>query len=395
MKRFRLLALFLAVLLLCSCSPMESGGEDTRAEYSALYEALKRRGMETGEDLLKRREATQYIERGKELFFHDGKISPTALENYFVCPFKNFVTRGLKLKERDETAVMAFDSGNFIHELLEETSVRTQEFSTEEELRAFAKKRGAEIAEKAVYSAGKDTGAGRYAAGKLLEEGVEAAAAVYRQIKGSAFVVDGVEKPIETDEIVGKVDRVDVSDEFVRVVDYKTGAIDDSPTSYYTGRKMQMQLYMSAVKGEKIPAGVFYFPASVKYAESAENRFQMKGFLNGSKEALLCGDKALTEEKKSEFFAASLKNSGNAKKIMDETQFCDFIDYAVLEARQGRKELEEGFIAPSPYEGSCEYCKFGGMCGFNRDVLKTRKESEIAPATIAEIVRKQKEGGKD
>jgi len=273
--------------------------------------------------------------------------------------------------------------------------VRIKEFNTEEELRAFAKQRGAEIAEKAVYAAGKDTGAGRYAAEKLLEEGVEAAAAVYRQIKGSAFVVDAVEKPIETDEIVGKVDRVDVSDEFVRVVDYKTGAIDDSPTSYYTGQKMQMQLYMSAVKGEKIPAGVFYFPASVKYAESAENRFQMKGFLNGSKEALLCGDKALTEEKKSEFFAASLKNSGNAKKIMDETQFSDFIDYAVLEARQGRKELEEGFIAPSPYEGSCEYCKFGGMCGFNRDVLKTRKESEITPATIAEIVRKQKEGGKD
>jgi len=325
----------------------------------------------------------------------DGKVSPTTLEGYFSCPYQNFAARGLRLKEREEAVVLAFDSGNFIHELLEETSVRTQEFSTEEELRAFAKKRGAEIAEKAVYSAGKDTGAGRYAAGKLLEEGVEAAAAVYRQIKGSAFVVDGVEKPIETDEIVGKVDRVDVSDEFVRVVDYKTGAIDDSPTSYYTGRKMQMQLYMSAVKGEKIPAGVFYFPASVKYAESAENRFQMKGFLNGSKEALLCGDKALTEEKKSEFFAASLKNSGNAKKIMDETQFCDFIDYAVLEARQGRKELEEGFIAPSPYEGSCEYCKFGGMCGFNRDVLKTRKESEIAPATIAEIVRKQKEGGKD
>ena len=381
--------------LLMKKNEFERGGEDTRAEYSALYEALKRRGMETGEDLLKRREATQYIERGKELFFRDGKISPTALENYFVCPFKNFVTRGLKLKERDETAVMAFDSGNFIHELLEETSVRTDEFATEDELREFAKKRGAEIAEKTVYSAGKDTGAGRYAAQKLLAEGVEAAAAVYRQIKGSSFVVDAVEKGVETEEIVGKVDRVDVSDQFVRIVDYKTGAIDDSPTSYYTGRKMQMQLYMSAVKGEKTPAGVFYFPASVSYAESAENRFQMKGFLNGSKEALLCGDKNLTEEKKSEFFAASLKNSANAKKIMDEAQFCDFIDYAVLEARQGRKEIEEGFIAPSPYEGSCEYCKFGGMCGFNRDVLKTRKESEISPVAIAEIVRKQKEGEKE
>ncbi|MBQ8659118.1 MAG: PD-(D/E)XK nuclease family protein [Clostridia bacterium] len=381
--------------LLLKKSEFERGEKDTREEYSALYEALKRKGMETGEDLLRRREASPTIERGEALFFKDGKISPTALEGYFSCPFKNFAARGLKLKERDETAVMAFDSGNFIHELLEETSKHVEEFQTEEELRAYAKKIGGEIAQRATYAAQRDTGAGAYAAEKLLEEGVEAAAAVYRQIKGSDFKVEEVEKAIETDEITGKVDRVDGSREFVRIVDYKTGAIDDSPTSYYTGQKMQMQLYMSAVKGERVPAGVFYFPASMKYAESTEDRFRMKGFLNGDKAALLCGDKNLTEEKKSEFFSASLKNGGNAKKIMNEEQFVDFLDYAILEAKQGKQELKEGFIAPSPYEGNCEYCKFGGMCGFNRDLSQTRKESEITPAEIAGIVRRIKEGGEN
>ena len=118
----------------------------------------------------------------------------------------------------------------------------------------------------------------------------------------------------------------------------------------------------------------------------------MKGFLNGDQNALLCGDKGLTEGKKSEFFAASLKNDAKATKIMDESTFRDFLGYSFYVARQGASELREGYIAPSPYKDSCEYCKYGGMCGFHYEKKAVRVEKDITPKKIAEITQKYRDG---
>ena len=199
------------------------------------------------------------------------------------------------------------------------------------------------------------------------------------------------QKSVSTPEFHGKIDRVDATEKYVRVIDYKTGAIDDTALSYYTGRKLQMQLYMSAIKGERIPAGVFYFPASVDYAEDTVNRFQMKGFLNGDEEALRCGDKSISEERQSEFFPASLKGT-RSKRVMNESEFRDFLDYSVFVARQGCKELKEGYVAPSPYGSGCDYCKYGGMCGFQRDVQERRVEATIEPSAIAKIAQEMRDG---
>ena len=268
--------------------------EDTRLEYSSLYSALDKLSVTEKDDYLAEQGGQVCVERGEELFFNDGKISPTGLENYFSCPFKNFAERGLKLKERDETAVLAVDTGNFIHELLQRTTPKTEEFDTEEDLRTYAIEVGAQLLQKSVYAMQQDTASGMFFSEKLLKEGADVAVAAYRQIKNSDFSVEETEKTVEAKEFHGKIDRVDGTEKYIHIVDYKTGKIDDTATSYYTGRKLQMQLYMSEVKGERIPAGVFYFPASVDYSDGEEGKFRMQGFLNGDREALLCGDKNIT-----------------------------------------------------------------------------------------------------
>ena len=366
--------------------------EDTRKEYSSLYAALDKLSVQEKDDYLKESAGPVCVDRGEELFFKDGKISPTSLEGYFSCPFRHFAERGLKLKEREETAVLAVDTGNFIHELLEKTSRRYEEIADEAQMREYAIEVGKELLTRSVYAMQQDTASGLVFSEKLLEEGAQVAVAAYRQIKQSEFKVEATEKTVRTEWISGKVDRIDGTEKFVRVIDFKTGTIDDSAASYYTGRKMQMQLYMSNVQGERTPAGVFYFPAAISYTDDEEGKFRMKGFMNGDPEALLCGDKNLTETRKSEFFPAALKNGGNVKRVMDEQTFRDFIDYSTHVARQGCKELKEGYIQPTPYEKSCEYCKYGGMCGFDKDISKPRAESSIDPATIAGIAKKQREG---
>ena len=354
--------------------------------YSSLFTALDKLSVTEKDEFLKESTGQVCIERGEELFFHDGKISPTALEQYFECPFVHFAERGLQLQEREETAVLALDTGNFIHELLETVSPHMPEFDTEEAVRRYAKMVGEELLKRPVYASQNDTASGTYFSKKLLDEGADVVVGAYKQVKNSAFRIAETEKNVDTARFHGKLDRMDTADKYVRVVDYKTGKIDDAATSYYTGRKLQLQLYMSTVKGDKIPAGVFYFPASVQYTDEDEGRFQMKGFLNGNPEALLLGDSTITDTKKSEYFPASLVNT-RSKRVMEESVFCDFIEYAPYIAEQGCREIADGFIAPTPYDDKCEYCKYGGACAFNKDKYTARKEKSIEPTGIAKIAR--------
>ncbi len=381
--------------LLIEKNEYEAQKVDRRLEYSSLFTALDKLSVTEKDDYLRERTEQVCVERGEELFFRDGKISPTSLESYFSCPFRHFVERGLKLKEREEATVLAVDTGDFVHLLLQKTAQKAAEIKTEEELRAYAMQVGAELLQTSVYAMQQDTASGLVFSEKLLKEGADVAVAAYRQIKNSNFVVEKTEASVNGEFFHGKVDRVDGTDTYVRIVDYKTGSIDDKASSYYMGRKIQMQLYMSELKGERVPAGVFYFPASLNYEKSDEGRFRMQGFMNGDEEAILSGDTTLSKENptvKSEFFPSALKNSVSTKRVMDEETFRNFLDYSVFVARQGCKELKEGFIAPSPCEGGCGYCKYGGMCGFDKERTKERKAPSIEPSAIAAIAKEEREG---
>ena len=87
-----------------------------------------------------------------------------------------------------------------------------------------------------------------------------------------------------------------------------------------------------------------------------------------------------------------LYSKHNSKAEYNPSSFRDFLDYSVHVARQGCKELKEGYVAASPYEGSCDYCKYGGMCGFNKDCAQPRKEPNVDTGMIAKIARKKREG---
>ena len=339
-------------------------------------------------------EKTGFVSCGESLFFHSGKISPSALETYFSCPFKHFLRYGLGVKEREEQSVMATDSGNFIHELLQRAAMRFSDYASEEEAREAAREIGEELLKKPPYCFLKDTSSGEYAAKRLLAEGIEASVAAFRQVKGSLYRVAETEKTVETPFFRGKIDRVDETDDFVRVVDYKTGRIDDSPSTYYTGEKIQLQLYMTAAKGDKIPAGVFYFPASLAFSEESVVPFKMKGFFCGDGDALNAGDPVMAAGEKgteSEFFTAKNGETRNTHS-MDRLTFSDFIDYSTYVSSGARKEIAQGFIGVSPHKEACKFCSFGGVCGFHPDKTACREDDfTVSPERIASIVRQKRE----
>ena len=149
---------------------------------------------------------------------------------------------------------------------------------------------------------------------------------------------------------------------------------------------------MSAVQGDRIPAGVYYFPASVSYKneDEDEGRYRMRGYMNGDLDAIQAGDTTISKGEKSEFFGATLDVKNKSPKVMDETSFRRFIAYSNLVANGAREELKDGFVAASPYKGACGYCKFGGACGRDFECAP-RLEKDVRERAIVDVVAREEE----
>ncbi len=220
--------------------------------------------------------------------------------------------------------------------------------------------------------------AGVYAGGRLLAESEAVALAAFRALRRSSFRVRGGEEEVRLPELGlrGKADRVDAAGNYVRVIDYKTGNFDPSPTAYYTGRSLQLELYLlAAARGGK-PAGAFYFPAEDKFTGPDDAKFRMQGFFD-------CGDEVVSLLDNADG-AGSLLFDGASSRGMEEGEFADFLNYSRLVALRAREELRAGNVTPSPYEGSCEWCAFKGACGFAGAARSVRG---VRCADIAAIAR--------
>ncbi len=323
-------------------------------------------------------------------------LSPTHLEGYFTCPYKGFALKVLRITENEEhTLLDGADAGTFLHAVLEAVGPRFNAMRDPEEVRREAETVARELLTKPRFAAISDTKAGSYAGERLVEDAMTVAEAAFLQIKGSAYSVKETEAHIFIPELglKGKADRVDETGKYVRVIDYKSGSIDNETVAYYTGRKLQLALYLRAASRGKLAAGAFYFPAADAFVgEGADDRFRMKGFFCKDEEVVDTLDVTRGKQrnkkgeqvydKKSTFF-----ESGSTSALPRE-QFEDLLDYAELVSRQAKQEMGEGNIAPSPYEGACKFCKLKGMCGFVGDV---RKEQPIKTGAVAAIARRAKE----
>ena len=334
---------------------------------------------------------------GKRLSLNFGSLSPTALESYFSCPYLGFMRQGLKVKEREEGSVRPIDTGNFIHAVLQEVAAELTSIKSDEELRARAGEIARKKLEKPPFSSLAQSKSGEYTAGVLVDEAIEVSAGMYEQLANSKFRVLSAESRCEIEltdgiKLYGRIDRVDESGDMVRIIDYKTGAVDASAPLYYTGLKLQLPLYLSAVSGGRRAAGAYYFPAAVEYTEKKDGVFRLQGFMDGSQEVVSASDSTISDGQKSRYVNAYL-NGRALESTMPREEFTSFLDYSRLVAGGGAKELLSGNIKPSPAEGICTYCPAGGSCGFAAGKNgEARKAPSVKCSQIAAIAKGEVKG---
>lgn len=367
-----------------------SGGE-----ADSVYEVLSSKGYKQSADAALEKTVKHGISGGQKLYLSYGSISPTALETYFACPYLSFIRQGLKVREREEGAVRAVDTGNFIHSVLQDLAPETGAVENEQALENRAREIAENKLKKPPYSSLTDSKSGRYAAGELIAEAVKVSKGMYAQIKNSAFKVFKTEcsGEIMLDggiKLYGRIDRVDQSGDLVRVIDYKTGNIDASAGKYYAGAKLQLPLYLLAVSQGKRAAGAYYFPASIEYKDKQDGVFRLQGFMDGSEEVVSASDSLVKPKGKSDYVEAYLGVKKNDCAMTSE-DFPAFLEYSRLVAGKGAGEMIAGNVTPSPAADTCKYCKAGGSCGFavGRDGAE-RKTGAVKCSEIAALVKRVK-----
>lgn len=316
------------------------------------------------------------------------RMSVSKMEGYFRCPYFNFLSNSLGLRERETGELRLDGKGIIIHAALEKY------FSKKGELRAMSESARDEYARKCIdetvfapeYASFMDNAVARAELMGIRDECVGILKTLTENMLNSAFTPECLEKrfgsgreiAIERDGkkfvFGGIVDRVDSLGNDIIVMDYKTGARDDDLAGVYSGRKIQLYLYLKYFMDRgRTPCGVFYVSIRDGYAKEA-NRYAMRGQIidrPGMAEMLdrrLIGSEVGPIASDSLGFGLKRLENGEisispARNVLSEEDFRAVCEYVMRLCGRAITEIASGEKSRKPHKGACRFCMYKAICG--------------------------------
>ncbi|MBR3864996.1 MAG: PD-(D/E)XK nuclease family protein [Clostridia bacterium] len=343
-------------------------------------------------------------------------LSATAIEGYFNCPYANFLSRGVKLVEREESTIKSNDLGTMIH-LVGETFAKKVDFNKDEEyIKKFASEIFDEVASKDAYKRYQNSESGKRKFEFIKEEALKFCLGLYHSSKhsklkpkhleiyfgGKYYPAISVNTKHGEKKVTGKVDRIDTDGENMAIIDYKTGQIHNKEINLYTGQNLQLYLYAKAFSDKYKPIGVYYFPVSNKFEDEGKiDECVLVGKTLFDKDMAKLIDDNLENQDKSVYTNANLALTAKGEikspnAMLTKKEFESYMKYSQEIAGKGLEEITDGVIIPSPYQGSCEYCKYHGICGYNEQIdCRTREIFDIKKIDILRATGDAKQEDED
>lgn len=304
--------------------------------------------------------------------------SPTALEDFYKCPYRSFIIHGLNVKEKEDGRVDGLKNGNLAHDIFKCFTDNADEIgktTSFDECFGSAVKTALDSGRYNGFFADEQSTAAFYA---LVSECKKYCKRFYEWLSASAFKTDSSHTEVKFGDgygakypalrllngkvkLSGKIDRVDTYKDYCRIIDYKTGSADDSEKSLFSGTRLQLYLYAAAITDKKL-AGAYYIPVTDAFKKTDEKKSSLAlGKTLSDPESLIAQDKSIAETGESDFIPVSTEK-GKLKNVYDERTMRAFVDYALKISENAARELDDGVIVASPFGDVCEYCEFRALC---------------------------------
>ena len=368
---------------------------------SSFYQAVR---SDLAKDLVEwaNKDIVIKLENSKEILVKE-QISPTTVEDYYKCPYRSFLSHGLRLKEREEGSVDVLSVGNLMHEIFSIYAKEMNKVTDLESSNALFERAKDQVVQREEYKKFLLDGRNNATVNRVLDECKKYCYKTYLSFTNSNFSVKTTEASFGDGKfypaikllggkvkIKGKIDRVDESQNYFRVIDYKTGSTDATDKGLFSGTKLQLFLYAKAVaekyKDSKNIAGLYYLPVSDKYQKDDEEFSPMAdGRTLLDETAIFEQDKSFFDKGLSQFLPNKLDAKGNVKNALSKDDLGSYVDYAVQISELAVKQMQDGSIVASPYGSACEYCQFKGLCNdqdWHVREIGTVKEETITKALL-------------
>ncbi len=329
----------------------------------------------------------------KKLYGNSLRTSVSRLEQYRRCPFAFHMKYGLKLLEEDEFRIRALDTGNFMHEVIDEVFTRIEDKDlnikeiTKEDLyniisEIISKKLG--MSRNYIFSSTPKFIALTKRLKKVVYQSIDY---IIEQLKNSKFELYGHElefsekselKPMKLEledgnniVVTGKIDRVDVAKvddkKYVRIIDYKSSVKDVDLNQIVAGIQIQLLTYLDEVSEQKDleSSGVLYFNLIDTIVKADKNmsdedikkelnkKFRMKGLVISDLDIIKMMDSRISPSNYSESVPVYLDKDGNISKsksrVLEKEQFEKLQKYTKHIIKEISKEIFSGKIDIKPF----------------------------------------------
>ena len=381
------------------------------------------------------------------LYMKNGVLrgSVTRFESFRACPFKHFAQYGLNLKERAVYQLAAPDLGQFLHAVLKSFGDRLAAHGqswgelTGNQLSELCGDIVTQLAPKLQNEILLSSKQHEHLVTRLTRRAVRAVSRLAAWGEVTQFRPVAFEQsfgrgpdalpplklalPEAIVEVAGQIDRLDMgkhhNQNYVLVIDYKSGGAWLSLTEVYYGLKLQLLTYLlvavSAQSGSNacLPAGVLYYflknpvisGTTLKTPEQIEkdinSRLKMPGWLLADTDIAGLLDETINGW--SEFFKIALGKNGFYESCMDKLktgeEFKLLLTHVEQELMAVAATILAGETAIRPYRleksTPCGYCAFLPVCQFDGNLPENDYLvlPRLADEAIMEELRQRKGGG--
>jgi ATP-dependent helicase/nuclease subunit B len=361
-----------------------------------------------------------------KIYANDVGLSQSRIESYNSCPLSYFCTYNLKLSANERAKFDARNIGSLVHSILENffKEVKNKEISLktlEKDVIFEMVERHAKAYVNSISAVGNALDGAREGLmiSRLTKSVLPIVTGLVDEFSGSDYIPNYFElgigrgksqvspSPIryktesgKNVSVAGIIDRVDIYEKdgnvYVRVVDYKTGKKEFSPSDIDEGENLQMFLYLKAIcdtkneaflsemgvktGGRLIPAGVIYVktdlsdstidtPDEKKAYEEFSKKQSRKGMLLDDPVSIDAMNKSYIPVRFTKDGVPDKRTAENLYSLEEWENISKRVESSVLRIFGG---MESGNVSPSPRRKGanlpCEYCPYKPIC---------RKEAHI------------------